>query len=143
MTNTSVSEKRHLRVGLLVDSLTQPRWVSNIIKDIQSSSIARVVLVVKNEAPEPQSPGRLQTYWKNRDFLLYALYDRLDSRKPMSEADAFEDVDVREVLADCPVLGVMPVMKKFSDWFPEDAIEKIREYDLDVAISHGFRILRG
>lgn len=143
MTNNVVTEKRPLRVALLVDSLTQPLWVSNIIKDIQSSSIARVVLVVKNEAPEPQSPGRLQTYWKNRDFLLYALYDRLDSRKPMSEADAFEDVDVREVLADCPVLGVMPVMKKFSDWFPEEAIEKIREYDLDVAISHGFRILRG
>jgi hypothetical protein len=143
MTNSVVNEKRPLRVGLLVDSLTQPRWVSNIIKDIQSSSIARVVLVVKNEAPEPQRPGRLQTYWKNRDFLLYALYERLDARGPMSEADAFEDVDVREVLADCPVLGVLPVMKKFSDWFPEEAIAKIREYDLDVAISHGFRILRG
>ncbi|HVF21508.1 MAG TPA: hypothetical protein VM941_00475 [Pyrinomonadaceae bacterium] len=143
MTNTSVPEKPPLRVGLLVDSLTQPRWVSNIIKDIQSSAIARVVLVVKNEAPEQPAAGRLQTYWKNRDFLLYALYDRLDSRKSMSEADAFEDVDVREVLADCRILGVTPVMKKFSDWFPEDAIEKIREYDLDVAISHGFRILRG
>lgn len=143
MTNTSVSEKRPLRVGLLVDSLTQPRWLSNIIKDIQSSAIARVVLVVKNEAPEQQPLSRLQAYWKNRNYLLYALYSRLDARGPMSEADAFEDVDVRELLADCPVLGVTPVMKKFSDWFPEDAIQKIREYDLDVAISHGFRILRG
>src|SRR5688572_21417557 len=143
MTNTSVPEKRHLRVGLLVDSLTQPRWISNIIKDIQSSSIARVVLVVKNEAPEQQPLSRFQAYWKNRNYLLYALYNRLDARVPMSEADAFEDADVRELLADCPVLGVTPVMKKFSDWFPEDAIEKIREYDLDVAISHGFRILRG
>ncbi|MFN2405782.1 MAG: hypothetical protein ABR594_06980 [Pyrinomonadaceae bacterium] len=143
MTNTSVPEKRPLRVGLLVDSLTQPRWVSNIIKDIQSSSIARVVLVVKNETPEQQPLSRLQAYWKNRNYLLYALYNRLDGRARMSEADAFEDVDVRELLADCLVLGVTPVMKKFSDWFPEDAIEKIREYDLDVAISHGFRILRG
>jgi hypothetical protein len=143
MTNTSVPEKPSLRVGLLVDSLTQPRWVSNIIKDIQSSSIARVVLVVKNEAPEQQPLSRLQAYWKNRNYLLYALYSRLDARVPMSEADAFEDVDVRDLLADCPVLGVTPLMKKFSDWFPEDALEKIREYDLDVAISHGFRILRG
>jgi hypothetical protein len=143
MTNTAVNEKRPLRVGLLVDSLTQPRWISNIIKDIQSSAIARVVLVVKNEAPEQPSIGRMQTYWKNRNYLLYAFYNRLDARRPMSEADAFEDVDVRELLGDCPVLGVTPVMKKFSDWFPEDAIEKIREYHLDVAISHGFRILRG
>src|SRR5918993_239220 len=143
MTNPSVIEKRPLRVGLLVDSLTQPRWVSNIIKDIQSSAIASVVLVVKNEAPDQQPLSRLQAYWKNREYLLYALYNRLDARVSMSEADAFEEVDVRELLADCPVLGVTPVMKKFSDWFPEDAIEKIREYDLDVAISHGFRILRG
>jgi hypothetical protein len=143
MTNTAVNEKRPLRVGLLVDSLTQPRWISNIIKDIQSSAIARVVLVVKNEAPEQPSIGRMQTYWKNRNYLLYAFYNRLDARRPMSEADAFEDVDVRELLGDCPVLGVTPVMKKFSDWFPEDAIENIREYHLDVAISHGFRILRG
>src|SRR5687768_11230990 len=99
MTNTSVPEKRPLRVGLLVDSLTQPRWISNIIKDIQSSAIARVVLVVKNEAPEQQPLSRFQSYWKNRNYLLYALYNRLDARGPMSEADAFEDVDVRELLA--------------------------------------------
>jgi hypothetical protein len=108
MTNTAVNEKRPLRVGLLVDSLTQPRWISNIIKDIQSSAIARVVLVVKNEAPEQPSIGRMQTYWKNRNYLLYAFYNRLDARRPMSEADAFEDVDVRELLGDCPVLASLP-----------------------------------
>ena len=143
MTDTAVNEKRPLRVGLLVDSLTQPRWVSNIIKDIRSSSIAEVVLVIKNEAPEQQPLGRLQAYWKNRNFLLYAFYERLDARRPINEMDAFEDVDVQELLADVPVLGVTPVMKKFSDWFPEDTIEQIRSYELDVAISHGFRILRG
>lgn len=144
MTAPSVNEKRPLRVALLVDSLTQPRWVSQIIRDIKSSSIAEVCLVVKNEATTPDQPrGRLQAYWKNRNYLLYALYNRLDARHPVSERDAFEDVDVQELLADCPVIGVTPLMKKFSDWFPEDAIEKIRGYDLDVAISFGFRILRG
>ena len=140
----SVNEKRPLRVGLLVDSLTQPRWVSNIIKDITSSSIAEICLIVKNEATAPDQPrGRLQAYWKNRNYLLYALYERLDARRPLNYADAFEDVDVQELLAECPVVGVTPLMKKFSDWFPEDAIETIRGYDLDVALSFGFRILRG
>jgi hypothetical protein len=144
MTTPSVNEKRPLRVGLLVDSLTQPRWVSQVIQDIQSSSIAEICLVVKNEAAAPDQPqGRLQAYWRNRNYLLYALYNRLDARHAVNERDAFEDVDVSEPLADCPVVGVMPLMKKFSDWFPEDALEKIRGYDLDVAISFGFRILRG
>jgi hypothetical protein len=144
MTTPSVNEKRPLRVGLLVDSLTQPRWVSQVIQDIKSSSIAEICLVVKNEATAPDQPqGRLQAYWRNRHYLLYALYNRLDARRPVNERDAFEDVDVQELLADCAVVGVTPLMKKFSDWFPEDAVEEIRGYDLDVAISFGFRILRG
>ncbi|HKV33903.1 MAG TPA: hypothetical protein VJP89_06275 [Pyrinomonadaceae bacterium] len=140
----SVNEKRPLRAGLLVDSLTQPRWVSNIIKDITSSSIAEICLIVKNEAIALDRPsGRLQAYWRNRSYLLYALYERLDARRPLNYTDAFEDVDVQELLGDTPVISVTPLMKKFSDWFPEDAIETIRGYDLDVALSFGFRILRG
>ena len=134
--------KRPLRIGLLVDSLTQPRWVSKIINDIQSSDFAEVCLVVKNEATS-EPLGRLQSYWKNRKYLLFALYNRVDNLVSLAEENAFDDVDVEKSLSGVPVLGVMPVMKKFSDWFPDDAVEKIRSYDLDVVISHGFRILRG
>src|SRR5262249_26466883 len=135
--------KPPLRIGLLVDSFHQPRWVSNIINDIRASGIAQICLVVKNEAPHQSSRGRVRSYWKNRSFLLYALYNRLDARTPVPESDAFEEVDVQESLSSCPVVSVAPEMKKFSDWFPDDAVETIRGYDLDVAISFGFRILRG
>lgn len=142
MTNAANDSKRPLRIGLLVDSLTQPRWVSKIINDIQSSDFAEICLVVENQATS-ESLGRLQSYWKNRKYLLYALYNRIDNYVSLAEENAFEDVDVEESLSGVPVLGVMPVMKKFSDWFPDDAVETIRSYNLDVAISFGFRILRG
>jgi hypothetical protein len=143
MTNLPVNAKRPVRVALLLDSLTQPRWVFNIIKDIQSSEIAEICLIIKNEAADPPPQGRLKSYWKNRDYLLYSFYNRLDERIPLVQENAFEETDLQPVLSDVPVLGVTPIMKKFSDWFPPEAIEKIRGYDLDVAISHGFRILRG
>src|SRR5215213_3804086 len=142
MTNAANDSKRPVRIGLLVDSLTQPRWVSKILNDIQSSDFAELCLIVKNEATS-EPLGRLQSYWKNRNYLLYALYNRVDSRVALAEENAFEDVDLEKLLSGVPILGVMPVMKKFSDWFPDDAVEKIRSYDLDVVISHGFRILRG
>jgi hypothetical protein len=142
MTTAPVNSKHPIRVGLLLDSLTQPRWVFNIIKEIQASEIAEVCLVIKNETTvAPQ--GRLRSYWKNRNYLLYSLYNRLDQFIPLVEDDAFAEVNVEEVLADVPVVGVLPVMKKFSDWFPPEAIDTIRTYDLDVALSFGFRILRG
>jgi len=142
MINAAQGSKRPLRIGLLVDSLIQPRWVSKIINDVQASDFAEICLIVKNEATS-EPLGRFQSYWKNRKYLLYALYNRVDSRVSLAEENAFEDVDVEKLLAGVPVLRVMPVMKKFSDWFPDDVIETIRSYDLDVAISHGFRILRG
>jgi hypothetical protein len=142
MTNLPVNSKRPVRVGLLLDSLTEPKWVFNIIRDIQSSEIAEVCLIIKNETTFQQQ-SRFKSYWKNRKYLLYALYIRVDRFAPLVGDDAFADVDLTELLADVPVLGVQPIMKKFSDWFPPAAIEKIRGYDLDVAISFGFRILRG
>ena len=142
MTNLPAISKRRVRVALLLDSLTQPRWVSNIINEIQSSEIAEICLVIKNETTsEPQ--GRLKSYWRNRNYLLYSLYNRLDERVPLVGEDAFEDTDLTHRLADVPVLGLQPIMKKFSDWFSPEAIEEIGSYDLDVAISFGFRILRG
>jgi hypothetical protein len=142
MTTASVNSRRPVRVGLLLDSLTQPKWVFKIIKDIQSSDVAEICLVIKNETTyEPQ--GRLRSYWKNRGYILYALYLRVDNFVPLVEEDAFAETDVQGLLSDIPILGVLPIMKKFSDWFPPDAIENIRTYDLDVAISFGFRILRG
>jgi hypothetical protein len=142
MTNLPVNSKCPVRVGLLLDSLTQPKWVFNIIKDIQASEFAQICLIIKNETTvEPQ--GRLKSYWKNRNYLLYSLYHRIDGLIPLVEDDAFEETDVEQVFSGVPVLCVMPIMKKFSDWFPDDAIEEIRRYDLDVALSFGFRILRG
>jgi hypothetical protein len=142
MTNLPVNSQRPIRVGLLLDSLTQPRWVFNIIKDIQSSQIAEICLVIKNEATV-QSQGRLRSYWKNRNYLLYSFYNRLDRFVPLVEENAFEEIDIQDALTGVSILGVMPVMKKFSDWFPPEAIEEIRKCELDVAISFGFRILRG
>ena len=143
MTTVKANSKRPLRVGLLLDSFTQPTWVFKIINDIRSSEFAEICLVVKNEAPINQAQGRLRNYWRNRKYLLFALYNRLDSGAQLGDADAFEELDLHELLADCPVLGVMPIMKNFSDWFPAEAVEEVRGYELDVAISFGFRILRG
>ena len=41
------------------------------------------------------------------------------------------------------MVAVTPEMKKYSDWFPEEALKQIRDFDLDVALCFGFRILKG
>lgn len=142
MNNGASSTRLPLRVGLLIDSFVQRKWIHTVIAGIQRSGIAQVVVVIKNEAhSEPQ--GRLKSYWRNRKYLLYTLYGKIDEARVEVSPDAFAPTDLSDLLHDCPVIGVVPEMKAYSDWFPQEKIDEIRKYDLDVALCFGFRILKG
>ncbi|NLG98794.1 MAG: hypothetical protein GX491_15665 [Chloroflexi bacterium] len=139
--------QRPLRIGILLDSYIQPRWVYRIIADIQNSMIARVALVVLNghvvDQEGARQPGLLQKVIDHRGDLVYLLYHKIDRRLFRPKPDAFELVDTRSLLIDCPTLIVKPVQKKFSDYLEPDDAEAIRSAGLDVALRFGFRILRG
>lgn len=138
-----VAKDRPLRIGILIDSFVQRRWIYKVVEEIQASGFAEIAVVIKNEAPSKPNPGRLKSYWRNRKYLLYALYEKLDERRVKVSPNAFEPVDITALVADRPVVPVLPTMKAYSDWFPEEALKQIRDFDLDVALSFGFRILKG
>jgi hypothetical protein len=135
--------KNKLRVGLLVDSFLQPRWIEKIIAEIQASSVAEIVLIIKNGTPPAAQKLRIQNYWRNREHLLLAAYSRFDHFKTRANPDAFETVDIESLVADSPVITVQPMSTKFTDRLTEEDLLSIREYELDVAIRLGFRILKG
>jgi hypothetical protein len=143
MSNAPSTTRLHLRIGLLIDSFVQRKWIHKVIEEIQSSGIAEIVVVIKNESPEPEQQSRLKSYWRNRDYLLYELYGKLDDRRVKVQPDAFEPTDIKPLISDCPLVAVTPTRKAYSDWFPEEALKEIRDFDLDVALCFGFRILKG
>ena len=103
-----------LRVGLLVNSLEQPAWVERVIRDIQQSSIAEIVLIVENVArPAEQNP--LRRLVEKRPFLLYTLYERIDRRLFGAAGDPFERRGIAPLVGNCPVLRVRPRMTRHSD----------------------------
>ena len=143
MTNDLSSTRLPLSVGLLVDSFVQRKWICKIVEDIQASGIAEIVVVIKNAAQSPAGQSRFKGYWRNRKYLLYTLYEKFDNRRVKVSPDAFAPTDLKALVADVPVIEVTPEMKAYSDWFPAADIDRIREFDLDVALSFGFRILKG
>jgi hypothetical protein len=138
----SSSTRLPLRIGLLIDSFVQRKWIYKVIEEIQSSGIAEIAVIIKNEAQSPKQ-SRLKSYWRNRKYLLYALYGKIDDLRVKVNPDAFETVDIRTLVHDCPVIRVTPTMKAYSDWFPEQDLKQIRDFDLEVALCFGFRILKG
>src|SRR5580698_8181569 len=110
--------KEPLRVGLLIDSYVQPRWIYRIISDIESSTVANLVLIVKNDdAPEkPESIlQKLTRIGKQLNFLLYKIYSRMDARLFADKPDAFEKISIQPLLGKVPVVCVKPLQKKFTD----------------------------
>ena len=137
-----------LKVGLLLDSFDQPAWVAALIDDITSSEVARVSLVVRNAAPHEAPPSRtfgarVRQWVRNRRVLLYALYERMDARKFGEANDPLANVNVTDRLLGVPTIEVVPRQTKYSDYFDDADVQRIREHDLDVALRLGFRILRG
>lgn len=135
-----------LRIGLLIDSFDLPRWIHRIIEDIQSSSAAEIVLVIKNASAEPARRKKgsvLRKAKDNRNYLLYKLYTRLDERLMKVGEDAFEKQNIQHLIPGCPVIQIEPLMKKYTDSFQDEDIEAIGKYDLDVVLRFGFRILKG
>jgi hypothetical protein len=127
-----------MRVGLIVDSFFQPHWIHAIVGDIQSSSLASISVVVIRNTEET-----LQEVPTNSRSLLYCVYNRLDNFKTRCNSDALEKMNLQPLVSDCPVIEVRPTEEREIDRYTEEDINKIRSFDLDVALYFGSRILKG
>jgi hypothetical protein len=139
---------RRLRIGLLLDSLRQPQWVGYMLEQVRALPFAEISLIVLNDAviePAPVVRRRIpiRGIIANRHRLLYELYSRLDAHRYTPASDAFSLISVEASLNNVPVLRVKPRMTRFCDYFEDADFEAICEYDLDVALRLGFRILKG
>lgn len=107
-----------LRVGVLLDSPRQPRWVCRILERIAASSCASLVLAVIGGPPPERDAGGL----------LYRGYMKFDRWCADRAPDAFEPREVAPLLEGSARLTVGPT------GFSDQLAQRIREYRLDVAL---------
>ena len=120
-----------------------------MLERILSEGHAEFSVVVMNsgheesEAPPKNVLDRMARQWRARGSFLFRLYRRFDERKFRASPDAFEMVDVADLLAEVPVVEVSPRRTKFSDFIEGDDLERLNDTAVDLFIRLGFRILRG
>ncbi|HKN83956.1 MAG TPA: hypothetical protein VJW17_10980 [Pyrinomonadaceae bacterium] len=101
------------RIGLIIDSLFQPRWVRRCLEKILAAKVAEFVVVVKlPPAKQSEAP------------LLYKLYNRIDRRFFEATPDALEPESVDDLVDDLPSVSA-------------GELEEIRSLNLDVLLSFG------
>jgi hypothetical protein len=82
--------------------------------------------------------------FRQRRHILYKAYRVAENLVFKPKPNAFEEKDLGQLLGDrVPILDVAPVEKKFSDYFTDFDLKKVRLHDTDVLLRLGFRILRG
>ncbi|HJU72197.1 MAG TPA: hypothetical protein VJ717_00515, partial [Gemmatimonadaceae bacterium] len=137
-----------LRLGLLVDTLAQPRWVLWALSRVFEQGLAVPALVIVNAAgsspaERANQQGTLARLRAKRGSLAYGLYSRIDRwRFPVAD-DPLAREDLTPLIGDAPRLVVSPRSTTYSDYFPDEAVERILDAKLDLALRLGFRILRG
>jgi hypothetical protein len=133
---------RPLRFGILCNSLTLSAWQAACLDELTAGGLATPVLVIVNDAPAEARPSLPQRAWRaTRDaHLLWRLYRRaLMKRLPAARA-----VDMSTTLSAVPMISCSVERRgKFSEYFREADVERIRAHQLDFMIRFGFGIIRG
>ena len=142
-TETKPAPHRKVRVGLLVDSLVAPAWIQVMLERIIASSSAEIVLIIRDGSPPKPRPPAWKRLLKYRHHLLYLAYRKLDRRFFRPQPDAFAVRDLGPLLSSIPTIDVVPQRTRFSDRFADEDLARIKQYDVDVLVRLGFRILRG
>lgn len=130
----STSRALHLRIGILLDSPALPAHAAETLEYIANSNFARLELVVFNADASP-SPKKYQG--------LFARYVAWDAKRVREAPDPLAEVNCSCYFTDVESLSVTPIAD--LDWqrFPDNAIARIREKNLDVLVKFGFCDLRG
>ncbi len=130
------------KIGILLDSFTVAAWQYKMIEKIIHLDCAKIDLIILNDAMGFEST-KYQRVKKNWHKIIFYLYDRTDRILFRKNPDAFEKMDLFDLLPNTKVMKVRPLQKRFSDYIQSDDVMKIKEEHLDIIIRMGFRILRG
>jgi hypothetical protein len=133
--------KKKLRIGIMLDSYRIEAWTYAMLAAITESEYASIELIILPENRDEKKSYRDKILSDGNKFFYFA-YSKLDDliSQPMP---AFTPMDAKYLLKNVPVIGIKPKMDKNFDWFQEHDIERIKEFNLDVIIRRGFRILKG
>lgn len=123
------------RIAILTDSDFLQAWEWECINFLIKQEKAEVVLEIRNLSPK--SAGE-------KSGFLYRAYRALDRVLFKSEHDAFCFSPISTLpIVRLPQISVTPLQSKYKDGFQVSDLERIKEFNIDIILRFGFRILTG
>jgi len=137
-----------LRVGVLLDGITLPQCSRAVLEDIRRSNFATLsVAVINADVAPPGAAASARPRPKLRAALLnralYVLYQRFVDARYRDANHPLRPVDCSDVLTGVARLHVHPQASGSAHRLPPEAIQALKDHELDVLLRMGFNILRG
>jgi hypothetical protein len=130
------SDKKSLRVGVLLDSIVQPAWILWIIEEIIRMNEAELSFVVLNKG---MGNSVAKEGFASKLFKGISILERKLVKGSLAE---FERRKI-SIPNSAILIEDVPVKKGIGLKLSDDSIEAIRELNPDIIIRFGFGILRG
>lgn len=136
-------KQRNLRIGILTDTEYTPLWAYEMVRMASELDGVEFPLIILNDDKTIDKRSLFQKVYSRLKIIVTVAYLTLDQKLFKSKSDAFAGRSFKELLPKADRLAVKPIKTKFRDKFPETDLKKIEEYDLDIILCRGFRILSG
>ena len=138
-TNFSTKNQHPILFGIMCNGMTFPAWQASCLhKLLTLDNVEPALLIVDNGFSIASNNWRKL---KNFRHLLWYIYNFFFVKR---SSRAMRPVDMTSTLAQVPSIRCTVIRKgKFSQYFGEADIVKIRKHDLDFILRFGFNIIRG
>ncbi len=160
---TSKTTKEQLRIGVMCNGLSFSAWEAETIRNlINTKGVSLELLIGNGDRIDPiwnttnverQQPSvikkilrhLLNLYRQSFRFLktpLWSRYERFVNKHFTADCD--KQISMRDELIDVDMIYCRIYNKgKYSQYFTDSDLDKIKSYNLDVILRFGFNIIRG
>lgn len=130
-----------LKIALLLNDYSVPAWQFRIIELIELGNFAEISLLILDGSKVKE--GKSARLWKHKGKLVWKLHGYLDAKLFPVDRNPFTPKSIKELFNSKPTITLVPRKTGFCDYITEEDFKKIKEYNIDVALRFGFRIIKG
>lgn len=124
-----------LRVGILLDSIHQPRWAHEVIRLVGASPAVEIVAIFLDASlPDREPDNRTAKGWSH---LFYRAFYRFDKKKFLEDPDILQRNDISTLVQEFPWHEIRLVHNGEGTIFSAADATHIREQQLDVLLFPG------
>ncbi len=122
---------RKLQIAIFINNFSLPAWMYEMLVQVTKSGVAEIAVVVKNGAGSNQS---------RQGFSLYNLYRKFENKTSKVFPDALAMKSIDTLVQQVPVITLTTDKDGIA---PENLVQQLGGYNLDVCLKLGFRKLDG